>query len=119
MSLRKNKLNKEWITLHDHRKVTILSDEHGSKSFLGLKNIAIVFKKQKVTWSSLWMQHCQFFFNSSYEFFYNKIPINNILITTEFEHKYTKKLAKTKKKISNIIHDRSKSLYDLYAMILR
>ena len=64
------------------------------------------------------MQHCQFFLNSSHEFFYNKIPINNILITTEFEHKYTKKLAKMKKKISNIIHDRSQSLYDLYAMIL-
>ena len=65
------------------------------------------------------MQHCQFFFfNSSHEFFYNKIPINIILITTEFEHKYIKKLGKMKKKISNIIHDRSQSLYDLYAMIL-
>ena len=53
------------------------------------------------------MQHCQFFFNSSHEFFHNKIPINNILITTEFEHKYTKKLAKMKKNISNIIRDRS------------
>ena len=40
------------------------------------------------------------------------------MITTEFEHKYTKKLAKMKKTISNMIHDRSQSLYDPYAMIL-